>query len=61
MRQVGRLVDFHGARAVFQIELAEVLSSVPAEWQPLVARLIDHARHVTSAGAIDKRMSLHAA
>ena len=61
MRQVGQLVDFHGARAVFQIELAEVLSSVPAEWQPLVARLIDDARQVTSAGAIDERMSLHAA
>ena len=49
MHQVGGLVDFHGIRAVFRIDLHEVLSSVPAEWCPLVARLIDHARHVTPA------------
>jgi N-acyl-L-homoserine lactone synthetase len=61
MHQVGQLVDFHGARAVFRIELAEVWSSVPSAWRPFVARLIDHARQVASNGTIDDRMSLHAA
>jgi N-acyl-L-homoserine lactone synthetase len=57
MRQVGRVVDFHGRRAVFEIELAQVLGAVPPGWQPLVERLIDNARQVVTAGAIDALMS----
>lgn len=57
MRQVGSVVDFHGRRAVFEIELAQVLGAVPAGWQPLVERLIDNARQAVSAGAIDELMS----
>ena len=61
MRQVGQLVDFHGARAVFQIEVAEVLASVPGCWQALVTRLTEDARSAASTRAIHRRMVLHAA
>jgi N-acyl-L-homoserine lactone synthetase len=61
MRQVGAVIDFHGMRAVFEIELAQVLGAVPAGWQPLVERLIDSARQVVHTGAVDELVSPRAA
>lgn len=54
MHQVGELVDFHGFRGIFQIDLADVLAGVPADWQPSVEQLIEQARRVMTAGALDE-------
>lgn len=59
MHQVGQLVDFHGRRGIFRIDLAQVLASTPVEYRPLVERLIDYARRLT-VGRLDKPSSLTA-
>jgi N-acyl-L-homoserine lactone synthetase len=43
MRQVGEAVDFHGLRAVFRIDVHEVLRAVTSDWQPVVDQLIELA------------------
>lgn len=60
MRQVGAEVDFHGLRAPFQIDVAEVFATVPEEWSELVGRLIVAARSAT-AGIVHDPGTSHAA
>jgi len=50
LHQVGELVDFHGPRAPFRIELAELLRSVPPDMQETLSHLIVGAARLTTAG-----------
>jgi len=61
MRQVGQLVDFHGTRGIFRIDIADVLAGVSAEWRDAVDQLIGGARLLGVARALDDRSSPHAA
>jgi N-acyl-L-homoserine lactone synthetase len=61
MRQVGGEVDFHGRRAVFQIDVPDVFAGVPEEWKGLVDRLIVAARHATAGLVHGPGTSSHAA
>lgn len=61
MRQVGATFSFHGTRAVFQIELGDVLRTIPRNWHASVERLIEHARRWLPAETIDVRLPRHAA
>ena len=49
LHQVGPLLDFHGLRAPFRIDVAEVLQSVPSDMQENLTQLITGARHVLAS------------
>ncbi len=61
MRQVGAEVDFHGRRAVFQIDVPEAFAGVPCEWRGLVDRLVAAARRATAGLVHGPGTSSHAA
>lgn len=44
MHQVGSVVEFHGQRATFRIDIDEVLGSLPDRWRPAVSRITVAAR-----------------
>lgn len=50
LRRVGEFVAFHGRRAVYQIDVEEVLHSVRPEWQDAVRGLVAGARTAVAAG-----------
>lgn len=60
MRQVGQVVEFHGRRGIFQIDLALVLAGTPAEWLPPVNRMVESARQVVMGGALGELSTLTA-
>jgi N-acyl amino acid synthase of PEP-CTERM/exosortase system len=45
LRQVGGPIEFHGKRALFSIDVAEVRQSVPADMRETVEQLIGGAAH----------------
>jgi N-acyl-L-homoserine lactone synthetase len=61
MHQVGELVDFHGPRAVFRIDVDEVVASVPADWRSTLDRLVAAARSVVDSSRRGTAQSIHAA
>jgi N-acyl-L-homoserine lactone synthetase len=61
MRQVGQLVDFHGTRGIFRIDIADVLAGVPAEWRDTVDLLVGSARRAGIARAFHHHTSPQAA
>jgi N-acyl-L-homoserine lactone synthetase len=50
LHQVGHAVEFHGTRAAFRIDIAEVLASVPPVMQDTLARLVAGAAETIAPG-----------
>jgi N-acyl-L-homoserine lactone synthetase len=51
MYQVGQPVEFHGRRAIFRIDVADVVASIPTDVRWTVVRLIQAARLVAGQPA----------
>lgn len=61
MHQVGEVVDFHGPRAVFRIDIPEVVASVPDAARREVQRLVELARRAVIRTAVPAHDSPNAA
>jgi hypothetical protein len=48
LRQIGPVVQYHGARAPFSIDTCEVLDAIPPAWQKTLFELIVQAVHMVS-------------
>jgi N-acyl amino acid synthase of PEP-CTERM/exosortase system len=48
LRQIGSVINYHGKRAPFSIDVHDVLRSVPSEWESTMYRLIVEAIRVVS-------------
>jgi hypothetical protein len=55
MQQIGEVVEYHGRRGIFQIDLAQVLAGTPEKWLLPIEQMIDNARQVMTDGVLDGR------